>query len=92
MNPVIRSQPYEVLIGGCLGDGVKYTLHGAFLFIYLRTFFSTRTGRTARQIAAPSYLKHVLPCNEVPVGGQLILDHLGAKLPTVGARDRKIQL
>ena len=70
--------------GAHLGDGVKYTLLGAFIYIYLNrpiylaTFFSTRSGRTARQSAAPSVPKHVFPCKEVPFGGVLLmLYHFG---------------
>ena len=36
-------------LGSRLGNGVKYTLLGAFVSLFLQTFFSTRTGRTARQ-------------------------------------------
>ena len=62
---VSNFQPF----GGGLGDGVKYILLGAVLFIYLPTSSSMRTGRTARQTAAPSLLKYVFPCREGPFGG-----------------------
>ena len=64
---VSRLQPF----GGRLGDGVKYTLLGAFKIIFnvFPTFFSTRSGRMARQTAAPSVPKNVFPCKEVPFWG-----------------------
>ena len=65
-----------------MGDGVKYTILG-FFNLFFTTFFSTRSGSTARQAAAPSVLKIVLPCEEVPFGGLvdtlLFLGILGAK-------------
>ena len=63
---VSNFQPFR----GRLGDRVKYTLFGA-LKKNLPTFFSTRSGRTARQTAAPRVLKHVFSCREVPFGGLL---------------------
>ena len=40
-----------------------------FSVLFLPSFVSTRTGRTAHQTAAPSILKHVFPCKKVPSGG-----------------------
>ena len=58
--------PHLQPFGGRLSDVVKYTPLG----VLLATFFSTRLGRTARQTAAPSILKHVFPaCKEVSFGG-----------------------
>ena len=64
---VSHLQPF----GGGLGDGMKHKLGFIFIFIlfFLPTFFSTRTGRTARQTAAPSVPKHVFPYKERPFGG-----------------------
>ena len=77
---------------GSSGRWVKIyiLLFGDFfiLFLFLPTFFYTRSGRTARQTAAPSVLTHEFPCKEVPFGGPVeilpFLVILGAKTPNFG--------
>ena len=51
--------------GGRLGDGMNYALLGATFL--LPTLFSTRTGRTARQIAVPCNPR--VPMQRYPSGG-----------------------
>ena len=59
-----------------------------FLYLFLPTFFSTPSGRTARQTAEPSVPKHAFPCKEVPfvglVGTLPFWGILGAKAPNFG--------
>ena len=87
---------------GCLTKRVKFhickhsgviwamgwNIHYLDLIYFSPTFFSTRTGRAARQIAVPSDPIHVFPCKEVSFGGLVdtlpICGILGAKPPIWG--------
>ena len=69
---------------------MNYTLLGAFLVIFFTDFFSTRSGHTARQTAAPSILKHEFLYKEVPFGGLVdtlpFWGILGSKPPIWGPK------